>query len=137
VSVPPRLNLERAARDLGLTIVPPGQDWGIIHADAGRLPEFVDYYGSHAPEFQDNALEYCLGELLLESANDAILEVIHETVISQALRLIVSRQHYEPTRLLLEYWSELGLSDEEDVRGAETTFPVGNALRQLLLVDDG
>ena len=128
----PRLTLERAARDLGLTAVPPGQDWGIIHANASRLPEFVAYYGSHAPEFQDNALEYSLGELLLESANDALREGIQETVITQALTLIVSRRHYEPTHLLLEYWNELGFSDDEDVTGAEATYPVGKVLRQLL-----
>ena len=60
--------VSRIAKALGLP--DSGQDWGIEHADASRLEEFVAYAETHEPshpwEFE------ALAELIIQSAEEAL-----------------------------------------------------------------
>jgi hypothetical protein len=97
--------LERLSTQLSL--FPHSQDWGICNADANRLEEFLDFYGSHIPE-DPYELEL-LAELILQSAEDAM--VAGKIEIPLRLRLIkFIADHGQDFPDTLEYWSEL----EED-----------------------
>jgi len=82
--------MSQAAAGLGLPYSAVHQDWGIEFADAERLPEFVAYYREHQAEFDEWAQEYYLGELLLQSANDALDDGVQpHSLIEEAVSLIV------------------------------------------------
>ncbi|MVN86645.1 hypothetical protein GO986_07685 [Deinococcus sp. HMF7620] len=68
------LSLARISEDLSLWIDKAMQDWGIVNADSARLRAFAPYAAQHADTPKTWAAEYGLGELLLESANDALLQ---------------------------------------------------------------
>lgn len=108
------------------------QDWGITFADLERLPGFVAYYREHQAEFDEWAQEFYLGELLLESANDALRDGGQpHSLIEEVVSLIAARQEHEPTQFLLEYWT--GLDRWEWLDGKNYYhYPIARLLKQAL-----
>ncbi|ULH15529.1 hypothetical protein MF271_16705 [Deinococcus sp. KNUC1210] len=134
----PPLTLVQAAKDLDVRYPDMPQDWGICNADATRLSTFVTYFVRHAPTFADWGLEFYLGELLLESANDALRDSIGEYhEVEAAVRAVLSRQATHPTQLLLAYWLHLDdlHEDDDDDEGKRhernAWYPVASLLRQV------
>ena len=68
----PPVTLAQATKDLDLSADDMTGDWGLANSHAARLSTFVAYYVLHAPTFTDERVEFELGELLLDSANDAL-----------------------------------------------------------------
>lgn len=128
----PNSRLSQAAADLGLPDLEHHQDWGIQLADPGRLPEFVSYYREHQAEFDEWAQEFDLGELLLESANDALRDGGQpHSLIEEVVSLIAARREHEPTQFLLEYWT--GLDRLEWLDGKKYYhYPIARLLKQAL-----
>ncbi|MEF2278109.1 hypothetical protein V3W47_07335 [Deinococcus sp. YIM 134068] len=125
-SLNPRLS--QAATDLGLPYDGSHQDWGIESADPERLPEFVAYYRDHQAEFDEWAQEYYLGELLLQSANDALHGSSQPyALIETALFLVIARREHEATQFLLNYWVRL---DRSPFVEGKTEFPIAAVLRR-------
>lgn len=126
---PSTLTLAQAAHELELRSPDMSQDWGICNADATRLSVFVAYYLQHAPAFEDWGVEHDLGELLLESANDALYgDVGERQPIDAAVHAVTSRHMTAPTRFLLDYWTGLGEDLSDDGEG----WPVVSLLREAL-----
>lgn len=109
-------DLKQLCQSLGLSYEP--QDWGIINADAQRLPEFIAYYEAN-PLSATQRFE--LGELILASANERLLS---KACLPEALlpHLVRNKQAFETQ---LQYWENLADKVE---------FPLGNWLRFNLLV---
>ncbi|MEF2279980.1 hypothetical protein V3W47_16935 [Deinococcus sp. YIM 134068] len=122
--------LAGTARDLGLPYDENDQDWGIMYADHTRLPEFIAYYRERSAEFNWGQ-RYDVGELILASANDAIVERHpHGDLLPTIFELLVADQDHPATRMLLEYWSSLH-SDPEAI-GADEVFPISRLLDRLI-----
>lgn len=122
--------MSQAAADLGLPDLGDHQDWGIEFADPGRLPEFVAYYQEHQAAFDEWAQEYYLGELLLESANDALRDGSQpHSLIEEAVSLIAARREHEPTQFLLEYWTNV---DSPEWIDGTAHYPIARVLLQAL-----
>ena len=98
-------HLELLARALKLPSEP--QDWGIIHADADRLGEFIEFW-SENPQLSGNQ-KFELGELIFASANELLLEKPYEKL--ECLRRFIST-YSDSLKLHLEYWSGLGDNEE-------------------------
>jgi len=127
------LTLSQAAADLGLPCDPSSQDWGIEHANATRLKDFVAYYRQHAAMFEDDALERELGWLLLESANDALLlDFSDEETIREVLNVVVARQGAEVTGEVIDSWRSADLPGEEGWMDGAEAYPLARLLRQVL-----
>ncbi len=98
--------VERIAKALGLP--DSGQDWGIEHADAARLLEFVEFAEALNPE---NAWEMeAMAELVLQSAEEAM----ESGSMSEALRQRVVgflRAHGSAFPLTLAQWSANDTND--------------------------
>ena len=98
--------LERLSTQLSL--IPFSQDWGICNADADRLEEFLDFYGSHVPE-DPYELEV-LAELILQSAEDALRGDELEKSLRDRLVAFIA-DHGQDFPDTLGYWSELEQTD--------------------------
>lgn len=125
----PLLNLQQVAQELHLPYGFVEQDWGITNADATRLGVFVAYYVRHRRVFSDGDVEFSLGELLLESANDALRDgtgPMHD--VEAAVQTILSQQNQAPTQTLLDYWLNLDRIDDGD-QDASAWYPVAALLR--------
>lgn len=124
------LTFSQMAQDLEVRDPDAPQDWGIVNGEADRLSEFTAYYVHHAVRFEDWRVEHDLGELLLQSANGALLEGANGRVgVEATVEAVVSRRTTEPTRFLLNYWARLGLGQEAGEAGE---WPIGPLLRQAL-----
>ena len=98
--------LERLSKQLSL--IPHSQDWGICNADATRLEEFLDFYGSHVP-VDPYELE-ALAELIFQSAEEAIAAGGLETIdVGRMASFIRKNQSSFP--VALEYWRNLETGD--------------------------
>lgn len=87
------------------------QDWGIENADPFRLDEFSTYYQDHSESF-DWGQQLWVGELLLESANDALLgNVSTDITPEEVIDLILKNIETEGTQHLLNYWRGLPSPD--------------------------
>ncbi|MDP9765109.1 hypothetical protein [Deinococcus enclensis] len=125
----PLLSLQQAAQELNLPYGYVEQDWGITNADATRLGVFVAYYVRHRRVFPDWNVEFSLGELLLESANDVLRDgtgPLHD--VEAAVQAILSQQGEAPTQALLDYWVNLDRIDDGD-QDASAWYPVAALLR--------
>lgn len=131
---PSAWTVARVAQSLQVRYPDIEQDWGITNADATRLGEFVTYYERHAATFDTWSVEFYLGELLMESANDALRDGLGDpTQVQAAVSAVVALSLTEPTSHLLEYWTALDLPDEEqDDAGNSEFWPIANLLRQAL-----
>jgi hypothetical protein len=107
-------DLKQLSQSLGLTY--ERQDWGIINADARRLPEFVAYYEATSLSATQR---FELGELILASANEQLLS---KEPLPQALLPFLVRNRLE-IETQLEYWRNLR---------DEVEFPLGKWLRSNL-----
>jgi len=133
----PSLTLAQATKDLDLSFDDMNGDWGILNSHAARLPTFVSYYVLHAPIFTDERVEFELGELLLNSANDALFDGTadyHD--VEAAIRAVLSRQSTEPTQRLLNFWLHIDQmneenEDEEERRERKACWPLSTLLRQV------
>ena len=122
--------MSQAAADLGPPDLGDHQGWGIGFADAARLPEFIAYDRAQQGDFDEWAQEYHLGELLLESANDALLDgVALPSLVEEAVMLVVGRWAHGPTLHLLEGWTGL---DSPEWEGGALAFPIAAVLRRSL-----
>lgn len=129
----PTWTMSRAARDLRVRYPDLDQDWGISNADPARLAEFVRYYEQHAPTLDSWEVEFTLGELLLESANDALIEGPSDRLaVNAAVRLIAARSATAPTRALMEYWTTLDGLNAGQQNGGADDWPVAGRLREAL-----
>ncbi len=89
------MGIQQTAAELGLLWDESIHDWGIVNADPFRLDEFSTYYQNHSENF-DWAQQLSMGELLFESANDALLgnvstEITPEEVIDLILKSIETK----------------------------------------------
>jgi hypothetical protein len=98
--------LERLSTQLSL--IPYSQDWGICNADANRLEEFLDFYGSHVPE---DAFELeALAELIFQSAEEAIAAGGLDSIDVGRLASFI-RRNQSSFPQALEYWRNLETGD--------------------------
>jgi len=131
------LTLNQATKDLGLSFDDMTGDWGIVNSDDIRLSTFVSYYVLHAPTFTDERVEFELGELLLNSANDALFNGAAEYHdVETALGAVLSRQSTEPTQRLLSFWLRVDQmneenEDEEERSERKAYWPLSTLLRQV------
>jgi len=133
----PPLTLAKATKDLDLSFDDMNGEWGILNSHGARLPNFVSYYVLHAPTFADERVEFELGELLLDSANDALFDgtaKYHD--VEAALRAVLSRQSTDPTQRLLNFWLHIDQmneenEDEEERRERKACWPLSPLLRQV------
>ena len=98
---------EKLSKDLGL--IATGQDFGIINADGKRLKEFIKYFKKNVAidpwEWEE------LADLILESANEAILEeYITEGEIDEISYILRFHRHKFPQSW--EYW--IKIENEQD-----------------------
>lgn len=98
--------LMEMCNDLGLPEV--GQDWGITYSDPNRMTEFISYYQSK--EFIPLQKEYLM-ELILQSANELILENCPAEEIEKFERFYA--KHYHKAPMQHRYWSRLSNDDGE------------------------
>lgn len=121
------MDLTRAGRTLGLLHSWPEQDWGIVNADPDRVEDFAAFYREHVDDFADWAVEFHLGELVLESVNDALrLNRVTQRSVQEAVQAILRRRVQEPTAALLAHW--MNLDQMGDVEEQER-WPVCRLLR--------
>lgn len=105
-----------------LSLVPEPQDWGIVNASGSRLYDFIDFFVAH-PELT-RAQRFWMGELILASANEALLE---GGLLDERLESFVETNR-EWIVVAMEYWTNLE-------SGAE--FPLSGWLRRHLFGDAG
>ncbi len=100
--------LKNLSCELGLAY--ESQDWGIINADPKRLREFIQFYKTQY--FCLSATQkFDLGELIMASANEAILEeLITEETFTLFLQFI--RKYRKELEYHLKYWSSLEDTEE-------------------------
>jgi len=94
------------------------QDWGILNSDPDRLEEFVRFY-----ETTDLAptQRYELGDLVLASANDALVkQELDENRLQELAAFIARNRASLQTRI--DYWAGLA---------GDSEFPIAGALKRL------
>lgn len=121
------MDLTRAGHTLGLLCSWPEQDWGIVDADTHRMEDSAAFHREHMDDFANRAARFYLGELVLESVNDALLSNrVTERSAQEAVQAILRRRSQEPTAALLAYW--MNLDQMGDVEEQER-WPVCRLLR--------
>lgn len=99
------------------------QDWGIIHADALRTEEFLNYYHEKS---LNQAIQHYVFELIVASYNDAILIGVNNSYIEKSFLSVID-QSCDPMSLLIkEYWQNIVSKDE---------FPVGYVINKHMKCD--
>ena len=119
-----QLNMNRAtdllqwlSKRLGVAYC--SQDWGIANAEPSRLLEFIEFYER---ESLDDTLKYQLMELIIASANEALIDgSLLSSTLGPFEEFIGKHRQDAPTQM--EYWSGLPNTDE---------YPVGVVLRRVL-----
>lgn len=93
------------------------QDWGIIHADAIRTEEFINYFNKKSLK---QAIQHYAFELIVASYNDAILMGITNSYIENSFLDIVEKACDPMSLLIKEYWQNIV---------SENEFPVGYIIK--------
>jgi hypothetical protein len=98
--------IQQLSELLGLKEEP--QDWGIINADPTRVLEFIRFCETTA---LTPVQQYVMGELVLASMNDALLDGMADAPTVAAFKRFLTGNFYElPTHI--RYWSSLTNADE-------------------------
>lgn len=114
-SLPEELLRELSER-LGLRF--ETQDWGILNSDPDRVEEFARFYETAdlAPTQQ-----YELGDLVLASANDALVKQMLDENRLRELEAFITRNR-DSLQAQINYWAGLD---------SEVEFPIAAVLKRL------
>lgn len=98
------------------------QDWGICNADASRVGAFIRVCQT---ENLTPPQQYAMGELVLASMNDALLDGVTDSQLIGEFGAFL-KLHLHGLALQIRYWSSL--TDAEE-------FPLSNLLEQQLVAE--
>lgn len=93
-----------------LSLPPVSQDWGIQFSDPKRLGEFALFYLENASRLARDA-RYYLYELVVSSANDALVEGLIQDVGDNESLAQFLRYHREDEPDQRVYWTSLAEND--------------------------
>jgi len=94
------------------------QDWGIINADGKRLEEFIGVYAS---PMLSKEMRYQMFELILASANDALVDDLDDGSTILVIQEFI-RRHGKDYPEQVSYWADLKESDD---------FPLADVLKNM------